>query len=82
MGIKLHRIKNSRSMTQYQTDPVFKTGIGRYQVYKTDNANARAIGRRPRWTVHDLYNNLTCRAECDTLAEVREWIEKQITKGA
>lgn len=78
MPIKLVKPTDPKSSSAYQTTPVLGTGIGRFQVYKTDNANARAVGRRPKWTVYDLYGNpVTARAELDTLAEVREWIERQ-----
>lgn len=75
-------VKLFRTERGYQTEPVLQTGIGRFQVYKTDNANARAIGRNPRWTVSDLYRNVCVKSEgwerFDTLAEVKEWIEKRM----
>jgi len=75
--IKLHKTGEKYGAI-YQTTPVVQTGIGRFQIYKTDNANARAIGRRPKWTVYDLYGSITKdRAELDTLEEVREWIAKR-----
>lgn len=49
----------------------YKTGDGRFVVHKTDNANARAIGRNPKWTVVDTKTTKMTRVE--TLAEVREW---------
>ncbi len=54
----------------YQTEPKCGSGIGRFQVWATDNANARAIGKQPKWTVRDLYTMK--RFQCDTLAEVKE----------
>lgn len=77
-NMKLFKVLTKYGPT-YQTEPKCGTGIGRFQVCKTDNANARAIGRRPRWTVTDLY---TLKREClDTLAEVREWCEKEEKKS-
>lgn len=83
--VKLYRVKPTDKAShgghfKYQTEPKCGSGIGRFQVYQTDNANARAIGRRPKWTVCDLYANVMdprARRECETLAEVREWIEKR-----
>lgn len=49
----------------------YETGDGRFKVTKTDNANARAIGRNPKWTVTDTKTGKWTRVE--TLAEVREW---------
>ncbi len=74
------KIKLLKTDSGYQTEPKCASGIGRFQVYKTDNANARAIGIRPKWTVYDLYGNAAdrkSRSELDTLAEVREWITKR-----
>lgn len=66
---------------RYQSPGKCATGIGRFQVRLTDNANARAIGRRPKWTVNDLYGNVVKRGDgwetFDTLAECQEWAEKR-----
>jgi hypothetical protein len=81
--VKLLRIKpDGAGGATWQTEPLCGTGIGRFQVYKTDNANARAIGRQPRWTIHDLYKPIgTVRVRFDTLAEVREHIAAVLAKG-
>jgi len=78
--VKLYRIKDKSDFASYQTEPIRDTGTGRFQVYKTDNANARWLGRRPRWTVRDLFGNHYAYAQCDTLAEIKEWIAQRLAK--
>lgn len=66
----------------YQSEPLCGSGIGRFQVRKTDNANARAVGRQPRWTVIDLYaavGTYFSRTQVETLEEVREWVAYRLS---
>lgn len=72
--MKLYKT-NEKYGAKYQTEPKCNSGIGRFQVYLTDNTNARQIGKQPKWTVRDLY---TMKQEkIDTLTEVVEWCRLQ-----
>lgn len=79
-AVKLHKHPEGG----YQTKPLFETGIGRFRITKTDNANARAIGRNPKWTVQDLFRNVCKRGEgyqrFETLDEVKSWIEDRLAE--
>ncbi len=70
----LYKVKETRFA------PVaWETGDRRFIVTRTDNANARAIGRNPKWTVTDNKTGKWERHE--TLTEAKKWIKKEEAKS-